>query len=241
MSVPEVRVSLSLNEFVDLFIRKLKEIFAIGDSEFSVIKSNDGSYQLEFKNPIVVNDRGFKELEGSLIYWGFFPINEKVDKYVEVDGHRFLPIITEFMDDDGVRVILVYKYESLVTDIKIHIDKIIIGNIDLIENTFSKKAEEIIDVLEEFGINYRHRVGYWSRTIEIPGRLVGIRVGYGFLVEYNNCKTVEIREKVKEGLTQLVVTDSCEDELKEKVVDLSDGLDIEYSGRTLYIKFRYRY
>jgi glutaredoxin-related protein len=241
MSVPEVRVSLGLDEFVDLFVNKMKGDFGIGDNGVSVEKSDDGSYRLEFKNPVVTTDRGFKELERSLLYWGFFPIDEKVNEYVEVDGHRFLPVTTEFMNNDGVRVTLVYRNEHLPTETETYIDKVIIGTSDIIKNRLSEKAEEIINVLEEFEVDYHHRVGYWSRTIEIPGDLIGIRVGYGFLVKYNHCKTVGIREKTETKPAQLVVADSCEDEVKEKAVDLSDDLEIEYSGRTLYLKFRYRY
>jgi hypothetical protein len=241
MSVPEVQVSLGLNEFVDLFINKMKEFFGIGDDGFSVSESGDNDYELEFENPVVTTFRGFKELERSLLYWGFFPIDEKVDDYVEIDGHRFLPVTTEFMNDDGVRVTLVYRNEHLPAETETYIDKVIIGTSDVIKNRLSEKAEEIINVLEEFEVDYRHRVGYWTRTIEIPGDLIGIRVGYGFLVKYNHCKTVGIREKTETKPAQLVVADSCEDEVKEKVVELPDDLEVVYSGRTLYLKFRYRY
>jgi len=241
MSVPEVQASLGLNEFVDLFVNKMKEVLGIGDNGVSVKKSDNNDYELEFKNPVVTTFRGFKELERSLLYWGFFPINEKVGDYVEINGHRFLPVTTEFMNNDGVRVTLVYRNEHLPAETETYIDKVKIGTSDVIKNRLSEKAEEIINVLEEFGVDYRHRVGYWSRTIEIPGDLIGIRIGYGFLVEHDKCKTVGIREKTETKPAQVVVKDWCEDEVKEKVVDLPDDLDVEYSGRTLYLKFRYRY
>jgi len=238
MSVPEVQVSLGLDEFVVLFINKVKEVFNITDNGFSVSKSGDGVYQLKFEKPTVTTNRVFKDLERSLMYWGFLPVNEKVDEYVEVDGHRFLPMITEFMNNDGVRVFLVYRYGS---DGKVYIDKVIIGMSDLIKDRLSEKVEEVINVLEEFEVNYRHSVGYWSRTIEIPGRLLLIRTGYGFSVEYNNCKTVGIRGKDSTKPTRLVVADWCGNEIKEKVVCLPDDVEVEYSGGKLYLKFRYRY
>jgi hypothetical protein len=239
MSVPEVRVSLGLDEFVVLFINKVKEVFGITDNGFSTSKNGDDDvYQLKFEKPIVTTDRVFKDLERSLTYWGFLPVNEKVVEYVEIDGHRFLPMITEFMNNDRLRVILVYRYGS---DGNVYIDKAIIGTHDLIKDRLSEKIEEIIDTLEEFEVNYRHSVGYWSRTIEIPGRLSRIRVGYGFSVEHNNCKTVGIREKDSTKPTRLVVADWCGDEIKEKVVCLPDDVEVEYSGGKLYLKFRYRY
>jgi hypothetical protein len=239
MSVPEVQVSLDLDEFVVLFINKVKEVFGVKDNGFSVDKNDNNDYELEFKNPVVTTFRGFKDLERSLMYWGFLPVNEKVDEYVEVDSHRFLPVvITEFMNNDGVRVFLVYRNGS---DGNVYIDKAIIGMSDLIKDRLSEKVEEVINVLEEFEVNYHHSVGYWSRTIEIPGRLLLIRTGYGFSVEYDNCKTVGIREKDGTKPTRLVVADLCGDEIKEKVVCLPDDVEVGYFRGKLYLKFRYRY
>jgi hypothetical protein len=241
MSVPEVQIGLDLNEFVDLLIRKIKGVFGIGDNEFSVKKTDENIYQVEFEKPVITTDRTINEFERSLLYWGFLLTNEKTGMYTETGDNQSLSIIQEYTNNDRVRVILVYRYKLGTKGNGHYIDRIIIGRTALINNILSENVEEVIDVLEELEINYRHRVDYWSQIIEIDGVIMGLRLNHGFQVVYSNCKTVDIRMRLDGKTAMLTVRDWCEEKLKEESVDLPEDVDIEYSGRTLYLKFRYRY
>ena len=225
-------IRLEISELFDFLVEKMKAMFRLKGSDFSTGEGDGGVYVAEFKNPVSIPYKKFNEFTTFLLDLGFVPIGDKDEKLVHNDEIIFRSSIYEYMNDDGVRVVIVLDDEIGIDKHIVHLKKILVGRTSLINDPVSEEVEAVLRVLERMGIDYKHYVEPYSRVIKVSGHVVGAGTGSVFAVEVGECKEIEIvgyknPKKVR-------VYDMCN--RKHESVEIGNMVRVDYVNGTLYIR-----
>ena len=220
-------------ELVNSLIEKMKGVLNI----FWIRMDNEkpGVFHIEFGRPIAVEYEDFRELERDIEELGFELIDNEVKTLVE-NGYRRYEGIKEYINDERVRVILLYEDEITEDGRLIYLKRITVGNTSVIESPATLAVNSLIEELDELGIKYEHYVESPYQVIKIKARLVYVYNNEEFEFRYNNCISIIIKEWKGNRPEFIRIINECGGEVEEKFVMTFSRISIIYENDTLYIR-----
>jgi hypothetical protein len=225
-------------ELVNLLIEKMKGVLKVREDDLSVRRDDEepGVFHIEFGRPIAVKYEDFRELERDIEKLGFEPIDNEVRTLVKNNGYRKYDEIEEYINDERVRIILVYEDEIMGDRRLIYLKKITIGNISVVENPATLAVNNLIEKLDELGIKYEHYIESPYQVIKVKARLVYLHNNEEFEFRYNNCISIIVKEWKGNRPEFIRILNECRGEVEEKLVSTVFRMSITYEDGTLYIR-----
>jgi len=234
------QVQIQEDELVDFLLKKIKDVFRVRNSDITLNKetteNEETIYNIEFNEPIITLSDKFDEFTNFIMRLGFLLMDWKVETLEYTDKYKHWNSIEEYMNDDRMRIIIVFEKEDKKGKRIVHIKKIIIGNISLIKHPISEKVEELMRILDRYEIEYYHRARPASESIEIKGYIKQVYGNNGFTFYcHEGDKGIGVWEWEKDRPKRIEVFNLLKSE--SEFVELPKDSRIDFEDGHLYLRF----